>query len=130
MKRVAVAGVVVLMLVAGCEGSSSAEEEVVEVAERFASAINADDYATICNELITARLASRFRSATGNRRDCKHSSARADLLGNPALRGLTPSAVSARDSTATVRLNESPVYLKLKRTLADGWRITAVGESP
>jgi len=97
---------------------------------RFTSAINADDYATICNELITARLASRFLSATGNRRDCKYSSARADLLGNPALRGLTPSAVSARGSTATVRLNESPVYLKLKRTPADGWRITAIGESP
>lgn len=46
VKRVAVPGVVVLMLVAGCGGSSSAEEEpMVEVVERFANAINADDYA-------------------------------------------------------------------------------------
>jgi hypothetical protein len=135
MRRVALAAAVAAtaMLVAGCGGPSS-EDQVREFGERFTSAIDSDDYATICNDLLAAKDVARrtqeLTSLWGPGYNCEKWAKREEYLGDPRLRGLVVSAVSVGDSTATVRFAESSVYMSLKRTPDEGWRFKELGESP
>jgi hypothetical protein len=134
MRRVALAAAVAVMLVAGCGGTSS-EDQVREFGERFTRAIDSDDYATICNDLLAAKdVARETRSSArlGGHPRCEQWVlwGAGGGLGDPRLRGLVVSAVSVGDSTATVRFAESSVYLLLKRTPDEGWRFKELGESP
>ncbi len=131
MRRVALAAAVAAMLVAGCGGPSS-EDQVREFGERFTNAIDSDDYATICNDLLAAKDVARIarsEARLGLNTNCEHW-AKTEDFGDPRLRGLVVSAVSVGDSTATVRFAESSVYMSLKRTGAEGWRFKELGESP
>ena len=134
MRRVALAAAVAVMLVAGCGGPSS-EDQVREFGERFTSAIDSDDYATICNDLLAAEDVARRNRLWGKLgafrgEGCEGWASLHQDFGDPKLRGLVVSAVSVGDSTATVRFAESSVYMSLKRTRDEGWRFKELGESP
>lgn len=124
---------VAAMLVAGCGGSSS-EDQVREFGERFTSAIDSDNYATICNDLLAAKDVARenrlWHKVGFFPGGCEDWASRHQDFGDPKLRGLVVSAVSVGDSTATVRFAESSVYMSLKRTPDEGWRFKELGESP